>query len=104
MCPHLRKDGHSSLTYIDREHMFQEVRARIPSMAAWMECYYGVHPFLHLGDRTILSCCSVQQGDPLDLLGFSLTLHPIVEKIQEKVPRLMFNAWYLDDGRLWVSN
>ena len=96
-------DFSNAFNSIDCEHMFQEVRARIPSMAAWMECCYGAQPFLHLGDRTILSCCGVQQGDPLGPLGFSQTLHPIIEKIQEQVPGLMINAWYLDNGTLCGS-
>ena len=33
-------------------------------------------------------------------LGFSLTLHLIVERIKAEVPSLALNAWYLDDGTL----
>ena len=83
--------------------MFEEVRAHTPSMAAWMECCYGSQPLLHLGDHTILSCCGVQQGDPLGPLGFALALHPIVERIKEEVPGLLINVWYLDDGTLCGS-
>ena len=50
-----------------------------------------------MGKDTIVSCCGVQQGDPLGPLGFALTLHLIVECI---VPGLALNAWYLDDGML----
>ena len=60
---------------------------RIPSMAAWLESSYGSQPHLHLGEHTILSCCGVQQGDPLGPLGFALSLHPIIEKIKEESPR-----------------
>ena len=84
---------------VDRKAMFQEVRARIPSMAAWIECCYS-QPILRLGDHSILSCCGVQQGDPLGPLGFALALHPIIETIKEEVPGLLINAWYLDDGTL----
>ena len=96
-------DFSNAFNRIDRGSMFQEVRARIPSVAAWLESCYGAQPILRLGERIILSCCGVQQGDPLGPLGFSLALHPIVEKIQEQVPGLLINAWYLDDGTLCGS-
>ena len=96
-------DFSNAFNRVDRGSMFQEVRDRIPSMAAWMEMCYGAQSFLHLGCRTILSCCGVQQGDPLGPLGFALALHPIVEKIHEQVPGLLINAWYLDDGTLCGS-
>ena len=96
-------DFSNAFNSVDREGMFRVVRARIPSMAAWLECCYGSQPLLHLGERTILSCCGVQQGDPLGPLGFALALHPIIEKIKEEVPSLLINAWYLDDGTLCGS-
>ena len=74
------------------------MRARIPSIAAWMECCYGAQPLLHFGDHTILSCCGVQQGDPLGPLGFALALHPIVERIKRELPTLLINVLYLDNG------
>ena len=80
---------------INQGCMFQEIRARIPFMAAWMENCYGAQPILHLGADFILSSCGVQQGDPLDPLGFALILRPIVERIKAEVPGL-----YLDDGTL----
>ena len=43
---------------------------------------------------------SIQQGDPLGPLLFSLTLWPIIEKIQETAPELQQHSWYLDDGVL----
>ena len=59
-------DFSNAFNSIDRHSMFLEVRARIPSLAAWIECCYGARPILHLGKKSILSCCGVQQGDPLD--------------------------------------
>ena len=55
------------------------------------------------GSDTILSCCGVQQGDPLGPLGFAITLQPIVERIKAEVPGLILNSWYLDDGTLMGS-
>ena len=61
--------------------MFVECRRRLPGLSAWMESCYSCHPLLHLGKDVIHSCCGVQQGHPLGPLGFSLTLHSIVERI-----------------------
>ena len=78
----------------------QEIRDHIPALSRWVENCYGAQPFLHFGDHTILSCCGVQQGDPLGPLCFALTLQPIVERIKREVPNLLINAWYLDDRTL----
>ena len=94
-------DFSNAFNSVDWDGMFKEVRARIPSMAAWLESCYGSQPFLH--DHTILSCCGVQQGDPLGPLCFALSLHPIIKRIKEEVPGLLINAWYLDDGTLCGS-
>ena len=93
-------DFSNAFNSISRGRMFEEVRARIPSIAAWMESCYGAQPILHLGEHTILSQSGVQQGDPLSPLGFALTLQPIIEHIKEEVPSLKINVWYLDDGTL----
>ena len=88
---------------ISRSCMFNEIRERIPSLSPWMESCYGGRSILHLGEEKILSCCRVQQGDPLVPLGFALALQPVVERIKAEVPGLKLNAWYLDDGTLCGS-
>ena len=93
-------DFSNAFNSISCGRMFEEVRACIPSIAAWMESCYGAQPILHLGEHTILSQSGVQQGDPLGPLGFALTLQPIIERIKEEVPSLKINVWYLDDGTL----
>ena len=93
----------SAFNSITRESMFVEVREHIPGLAAWLESFYSSQPLLHLGSDTILSCCGVQQGDPLGPLGFAITLQPIVERIKAEVPGLILNSWYLDDGTLMGS-
>ena len=89
-------DFSNAFNSVARECIFQEVRSRIPAMAAWVECCYGPQPIL-------FSCCGVQQGDPLGPLCFAFALHPIVDLIQREVPDLLINAWYLDDGTLCGS-
>ena len=93
-------DFSNAFNSIDRAAMFHEVRSRLPRISSWLECSYGSQPTLLLDNLPILSCCGVQQGDPLGPLAFALVLHPIIEKIKESVPSLLINAWYLDDGTL----
>ena len=99
-CWTLLIDFSNAFNSIDRSSMFQEIRARIPSLSSWLECCYGGRPHLHLEDKCISSCSGVQQGDPLGPLGFAVALQPIVDMINSKVPNLKINAWYLDDGTL----
>ena len=68
--------------------MFVQIHQRIPSIAAWMESCYSCQPILHLGQEFVVSCCGVQQGDPLGPLGFAFTFQPLVEKLKAKVPAL----------------
>ena len=96
-------DFRNAFNSINRESMFGEFRRRIPSLSPWMESCYSSQPPLYFGSNTIYSRCGVQQGDPLGPLGFSLTLHPMVERIRAEVPGLTLNAWYLDDGTLMGS-
>ena len=79
--------------------MFAEVRRRFPQLSRWVESCYGQATHLNFGSSTILSTTGVQQGDPLGPLLFSLTEHPVVERLQE-VGGLVQNSWYLDDGLL----
>ena len=92
-------DFSNAFNSISRACILEEVRAKIPTLAAWVECRYSSQ-LLHFGDYTILSSCGMQQGDPLGPLLFSLTLHSIVESIKREVPDLNIDAWYLDDGTL----
>ena len=65
-----------------------------------MESCYSGQPFLHFGKDIIHSCCGVQHGDPLGLLGFALNLPPFVERIKAEVHTLALNTWHLDDSTL----
>ena len=82
--PHwtLLLDFSNAFNNISREAMFKQIRRHVPSLSAWMESCYSSQALLRLGQDTVLSCCGVQQGDPLGLLDFTLSLHPIVEHIR----------------------
>ena len=75
-------------------------RSRFPALSHFLELSYSFQPILLFGDYSILSCTGVQQGDPL---AFSILLQPIIERIQDEVPGLNLNGWYLDDGILCGS-
>ena len=93
-------DSSNAFNCVSRQHMFRETCARLPGLSSWVEFCYSTESHLFFGDHSLLSCCGVQQGDPLGPLCFALTLQPIVERIKREVPNLLCNIWYLDDGTL----
>ena len=56
--------------------------------------------FLKFGEFVLESATGVHQGDPLAGLLFCLVLMSVVDAIEEEVPTLTLNAWYLDDGHI----
>ena len=62
-------DFSNAFNSIDRGHMFEEARSHIPVMSSWLGCCYGSQPLLLMGEHIILSCCGVQQGDPVGPMG-----------------------------------
>ena len=96
-------DFSNAFNCIDRSFLFHETRSHFPALSHWLELSYGFQPILLFGDYSILSCTGVQQGDPLGPLAFSILLQPIIERIQDEVPGLNLNGWYLDDGILCGS-
>ena len=88
-------DFSNAFNSISLETMFAEFHQHLTGLSAWMESCYSCQPLLHLGEHTILSCCGVQQEDPLGPLGFALTLHPIAKHIRVEVPSLAQRALLL---------
>jgi hypothetical protein len=54
--------------------------------------------YLIYNGSLIYSQVGCQQGDPLGPAIFSLSIHPIIEKLSSHL-----NVWYLDDGALGGS-
>ena len=69
-----------------------------PEILAWVKTCYAQPSHLLFGSERLSSQRGFHQGDPLAALLFALVLHPIVLLIQERVPDLTLNTWYLDDG------
>lgn len=95
----LQVDLENGFNQSGREDMFKEVRKHLPDLGPWVESCYGQSSILNFGDGSVISTTGVHQGDPLGPLLFSLTLQPVLEKVQE-VEGLVQNSWYLDDGML----
>ena len=83
---------------MDRSSAFREVQKHFPEFLNLVPTCYRHHAELIFGDVIIQSQTGFHQGDPLASLLFSLTLQPIVDMINEEIPHLLANEWYLDDG------
>ena len=79
--------------------MFKEVREHFPDVARYVEAAYGQATILNFGDGSILSTDGAHQGDPLGPFLFSVTLQPVLEKLQE-IEGVVQNTWFLDDGEV----
>ncbi|KAJ0878423.1 putative reverse transcriptase domain, exostosin [Helianthus annuus] len=95
----LTVDFSNAFNLVDRTALLYEVRKRCPSISTWVDFLYGQPARLYVGDEFIWSTTGVQQGDPLGPLLFALVLHPLVHRIRDRC-KLLFHAWYLDDGTL----
>ena len=95
----LQVDYSNAFNTIDRSHLFKEIREHFPSLAPFFESAYGQPSALNFGGSTILSSTGLHQGCPLAPLGFSVTLQPVIKKVQE-LPGVVQNTWYLDDGEI----
>lgn len=71
----------------------------MPIYFLWVEFLYRQASRLYLGDKHIMSATGVQQDNTLLTLLFSLLLHPLIHQFKDSC-KLLFHAWYLDDGTL----
>ena len=96
----LQADFKNAFNTASRRIALQEIATHFPEILAWCITCYGNSSLLLFSDAQILSSSGFQQGDPLAALLFALVLHPVVLSINEEVPSLNLNVWYLDDGTL----
>ena len=94
----LQLDLINAFNCCDCDSAFHVVEDIFPDILQWVLTCYGSDAELIFGKTIISSTTGFHQGDPLAGFLFSLTLHPIVEMIQQQVPTLIANEWYLDDG------
>ena len=108
ICPEERwvllLDFSNAFNIVDRGSMFREVRDHIPPWLLGWRAAMRPNLFSVLGNTPPSAVVEFSRGtDPHGQLSFALNLQPIIEKIREDVPSLLFNAWYLDDGTLCGS-
>ena len=95
----LQLDFKNAFNSIDREAVFEETRAHLPSLSAWVESSYGCQSHLIFGSAVIASCTGLHQGDPLAGHLFATTLQRILRKLGVEVPDIL-QAWIHDDGTI----
>ena len=96
----LQVDLVNAYNVVDRGVVLDEVANHFPECLAWAGTCYGASSWLKFGEFTIESATGLHQGDPIAGLLFCLVLKSVVEAIEEEVPTLTLNGWYLDDGHI----
>eukprot|EP00731_Ephydatia_muelleri_P032933 Em0024g477a len=96
----LKIDMCNAFNLVSRQALLDECAFHFPDLLPWASWCYGQQPLLQHPLGTVTSEVGVQQGDPLGPMFFSLVLHKLVTAIatDEDTAKLLFHAWYLDDG------
>ena len=96
----LKIDMCNAFNLVSRLALLDECALHFPDLLPWASWCYGQQPLLQHPLGTVTSEVGVQQGDPLGPMFFCLVLHKLVSAIamDEDASRLLFHAWYLDDG------
>ena len=96
----LKIDMCNAFNLVSRQALLDECALHFPDLLPWASWCYGQQPLLQHPLGTVTSEVGVQQGDPLGPMFFCLVLHKLVSAIamDEDASRLLFHAWYQDDG------
>ena len=96
----LQIDVCNAFNSIKCSEMLKAVASSMPGISVFTNSFHSQHSQLFYDKFVVSGESGIQQGDPLGPLLFSLTLWPIIEKIQKTSPELQQHSWYLDDGVL----
>ena len=93
-------DLRSAFNECNRDSIMEGVQQHFPELLEFTKVCYGLHSSLFYGEFTLTSQKGTHQGDPLGSMLFCLVLHPIIQEIARRVPRLPLHVWMADDGCL----
>lgn len=91
----LKLDFFNAFNTIERDILLAEVKEKCPKLYSFLWQCYSSPSMLFFGEKLIPSEVGLQQGDPAGPLGFSLSIHPLIQQLRSEM-----NIWYLDDGTL----
>ena len=94
----LHIDFKNAFSSIKRNQILNGAVTLMPSLESLAIFCYSQHSHIYYSNKIVTSQSGVQQRDSLGPLLFSLTLWPIIEEIESKIPNLNQHCWYLDDG------
>jgi hypothetical protein len=95
-------DFKNAFNSIYRDVMLEELLRTSPDALPFTKwAYCNPSPLFVRGEKPIMSCKGVRQGDPLGPYLFALTAQKLVEAINAQFAgKLKMNVWYLDDGTI----
>jgi len=88
----VKLDFSNAFNSIRRDKVLETVASSLPGLLRFAASAYSSPSKLFLGSETLDSAEGVQQGDPLEPLLFSLTIHPLLQATESD-----FVSGYLDD-------
>ena len=72
-------DFTNAFNCLHRDVMLETILKHVPEILFFCHLSYSNSTMLKFNSRTIISDDGIQQGDPLGLLLFCLTIHPLLK-------------------------
>ena len=94
----LKIDFRNAFNMVDRQAFLDTIHEHFPELYNFVVSMYGVNSKLLFYSSVIHSEEGTQQGDPLGPVLFALALKVVPDMLRSKLPDLVLNRWYLDDG------